>query len=107
MVQVSTIKQRTDIKQRAFDILEVAIEGDSASKVFDVFIMALIILNVTAVVFETVESLSAQYALYFRAFEVFSVAIFTVEYILRVWTSNIAEKFRHPVSGRIRFLAAL
>jgi voltage-gated potassium channel len=39
----------------------------------------------------------------FKAFDVFSVFVFTVEYLLRLWTCTTDKKFRGPVKGRFRF----
>ena len=91
------------IKKRIYQIIEVATEGDSASRIFDIFIMTLIALNVVAVILETVEFLSARYIVVFRAFELCSVVIFTIEYMLRIWTCTNNEDFQKPFSGRIRF----
>jgi voltage-gated potassium channel len=91
------------IKKRIFEILEVAKPGDIPSRTFDIFIMGLISVNVIAVILETVKSLSIQYGIFFRNFEIFSIAVFTIEYILRIWTCTINEKFRQPILGRIQF----
>ena len=45
----------------------------------------LIIANVVAVVMETMPEYHASYALHFRTFEVVSVAIFTIEYLARIY----------------------
>ena len=63
----------------------------------------MISLNVIAVVLETVESISSQYVSIFRAFEIFSVVIFTIEYLLRIWTCTNDERYQRPISGRVRF----
>ena len=89
------------LKARIFGILE---PGEEDSKYFDPFIMGLILLNVAAVVLETVDSIYAAYAPLFDAFDVFSVAVFTVEYILRVWSCTVNPKFKDPVRGRLQFL---
>lgn len=91
------------IKKRIFEILEVAKPGDLASRTFDIFIIGLISFNVIAVILETVKSLSIQYGILFRNFEIFSIAVFTIEYISRIWTCTNNEKFRQPILGRIRF----
>jgi len=57
---------------------------DLSSKTFDIFIVILIFLNVIAVTIETVDELSYQYISIFWTFETLSVAIFTIEYILRL-----------------------
>lgn len=90
-----------DLKARIFGILE---PGDEDSKYFDPFIMGLILLNVAAVVLETVDSIYSAYAPLFDAFDVFSVAVFTVEYILRVWSCTINPRFKDPVRGRLQFM---
>lgn len=91
------------VKNRVFKILEIAEENDRVSKIFDIFIMALILFNVIAVVLETVESLVSRFGGFFLTFEFFSVAIFSVEYILRLWTCTEDRRFENPVVGRVRF----
>ncbi len=90
-------------KRRVFEIIEVASPGDQPSRIFDIFIMTLISLNVAAAILETVESISTQHARFFRNFEIFSVAIFTAEYLLRIWSCTVDARFMNPILGRIRF----
>ncbi|MFA5033722.1 MAG: ion transporter [bacterium] len=90
------------VKNRIFRILEKATPGDSPAKIFNVFIITLIILNVLAVILGTVKSFS-QYAVVFRVFEIFSVIVFTVEYILRLWSCTTDDRFKGLVTGRIKF----
>jgi len=92
------------IKRRTHEILEVASPSDKSSRIFDIFIITLIFLNVVAVVLETVQSLSVLHRDFFRSFEIFSVIIFTVEYILRLWSCSINPKYRNPILGRLRFI---
>jgi voltage-gated potassium channel len=68
------------------------------------FIILLIILNVLAVMLETVPSIHEPYAHFFKAFDTISVIIFTIEYILRVWSSNHDPKYKHSLYGRIRYM---
>ena len=73
------------IQQRALEVLEPGRLGDLYSKITDYLIAALVILNIMAVTLESVSDFSVTYASQFYFFEVFSVAIFSVEYLLRVW----------------------
>ena len=91
-------------KRRIFETLEKGAGDDRLSKRFDVFIMAMILLNVLAVMLETVESIHEQFQIYFEYFEYLSVFIFSIEYFGRVWTCTYIEKYRHPLWGRIRFI---
>jgi voltage-gated potassium channel len=54
--------------------------------VVDIFLITLILANVILIILETVPSISAQYRVAFTYFEIFSVVIFTVEYLLRLWS---------------------
>ena len=91
-------------KKRLYEILEIAATGDRISKLFDIFIMSLITLNVIAVILATVERLNLQYQYYFRIFEIFSVSIFTLEYLLRLWTCTVNKNFRNSITGRIKYI---
>ena len=90
-------------KKRLYETLEIAATGDRISKLFDIFIMSLITLNVIAVILATVERLNLQYQYYFRIFEIFSVTIFTIEYLLRLWTCTINKNYRNSFTGRIKY----
>jgi voltage-gated potassium channel len=92
------------IKTRLYQILEVASEDDSVSRLFDVFIITLIFFNVLAVILETVESLFAKYEDVFATFEVISVMVFTVEYVLRLWVCTANKKGANPLTDRVRFM---
>ena len=74
-------------RQRIFEIIEKSKDGDRASAVFDWFLMILICLNVIAVISGSVDELQARYNKLFTYFDYFSIAIFTIEYLLRVWTA--------------------
>ena len=91
------------MRRRVHQILEVAAPGDFLSKIFDIFILSLIALNVTALVLETVEPIYAKAPALFRWFEVVSVAIFTIEYLLRIWSCVEAPRYTSSVRGRLRF----
>jgi voltage-gated potassium channel len=66
-------------------------------------IITLIALNILAVMFETVDPIAAAYARELYLFELASVAIFTFEYVARLWAAVEAREFQGPISGRLRF----
>lgn len=90
-------------KERANEILDKAQAGDRTSRLIDLFIMVLIILNVVAVILETVESVLATYRWLFEAFDAFSVGVFTIEYMMRLWSCTANDRYARPVRGRLRF----
>lgn len=96
-----------DLKKRAWAILEVEEAGEERGRIydaFDVFILILIFLNVVAVILGTVKSIEDRFQSALYWFEVFSVAIFTVEYLARLWACASQREYARPVFGRLRFI---
>ena len=91
------------IKRKIYEFVEVVSDDDQVGKSFDIFIIVLIILNIIAVILETVESLSLRYHDLFWNFEIFSVLVFSIEYLLRIWSCTSDEHYTHPVWGRIKY----
>jgi len=94
----------SQLKQRIYEILEIGKLGDRISIFFDVFLITLIILNVAAIILESISFLHGKYAKEFFIFELSSVVIFTTEYILRAWTITCNPNYQKPVTGRFRYL---
>jgi voltage-gated potassium channel len=63
----------------------------------------LIFANILMVVLETVASIHEQFARAFYVTEVFSVAVFSIEYVLRLWAAVEEPRYAHPIMGRLRF----
>ena len=91
------------IRQRVWRILDVAKPGDVASRIFDIALIVIIILNVIEVSLSSVKSINSRYGAYLNAFEVLSIAVFTIEYLGRVWSCIESPTYRGAVRGRVRF----
>ena len=76
--------------------------GDIGRRV-DIGIMALILLNVLAVILETVDWIAALGGDFFYYFELISVIVFTIEYVGRIWSAVEAGEYEGIISGRLRF----
>lgn len=94
------------IRRRLHHIVEAGIAHKPIQRAYDAFIMGLIFANVCAVALETVEGLAHAYGAFFDGFEIFSVAVFTVEYVVRVWVAveDPRGRYRHPVWGRLKHM---
>ncbi len=94
-------------KQKVHGLLHPEIVGDSRwDKVINIFIVVLIILNVVAVMLETMPSIekNADAKLFFHYFDIVSVIIFSIEYVMRVWSSNHEEKYKGRFRGRLKYM---
>ncbi|MBN1461897.1 MAG: ion transporter [Armatimonadetes bacterium] len=92
-----------DVRKRTWEIVEVATPGDKSSRLFDICILTLIVLNVAAVIIGSVEAVRLRCEQFLYWFEVFSVVVFTGEYLARLWSCVSDPRFSHPFSGRVRF----
>lgn len=95
------------LRRKIYETIEVGSGDNRVSRLFDVSILTLILLNVAAFVMETVPQYGAAYAAEFEAFNKFSVAVFTIEYLLRLWTA-VEVPFLHrypPWKARLKLAA--
>ncbi len=102
------LPDKQSFRQSASRVLETAHGDDGASKIVDIAVVALICASVVSVILESVESLQAQYTLYFYRFEVFTISAFSIEYVCRVWSSIELPAYRgvsnSPFIARLRFM---
>ena len=75
------------LRRRVYEIVEGTRDDDRVADAFDMFMVVMIMANVAAFAAETVPSLQHKHADWFHGFELFSVAVFTLEYVLRIWTA--------------------
>ena len=94
------------VKYRVYDILVETDDGELIDKIVAVILMILILINALAVVLESVDDLNQKYGSFFYALEMVSVAIFSVEYLLRLWVAPLNPKYAGRF-GRLRYALSL
>ncbi len=92
------------IRQNVFNIIERAEDKNGPSWWFDIFISSLIAINALAIILESYQGIKENYIEIFYWFELVSVIIFSIEYILRVWSAIEYEKYKRPFKGRLKFM---
>jgi voltage-gated potassium channel len=85
------------------ELLEDPSDADALERGINGFLIGLICLNILAVVLETVAAVGVPYARAFDRFERFSVAVFALEYALRIWSCTEDPRYAKPFTGRLRF----
>ena len=99
----------SEFRQRVWELLDFSEDSDSGVADWDwvdLMLLVLILLNVLAVILETVNGLQLRFGRLFWAFEVFSVGIFTIEYAARIWACTADPRYRQPGVGRLRYLSS-
>lgn len=99
------MKKTVTMRRKVFFVLEAEGQDRGVGSWIRLGIVLLILLNVAAVILETHPPLAESYQSYFSAFEVFSIAVFTVEYVLRLWVSpgHVAYQDQPHWKARLRY----
>ncbi len=75
-----------------------------SNKTFLKFLYGLIILNVISIVLESYNQIALNYQSIFYYFELFSVIVFTIEYVLRIWTAEYEYENSLISSKKLKFI---
>lgn len=103
MIEAGKGTLKNSNKRRVYEILEPAEKGDLESRIFDVFIVTMIVVSVLAAMLRTMDGMVDQYGILLRSIEVFCIVIFTDEYIFRLWSCTSDERYKKPFWGRVKF----
>ncbi len=90
-------------KKRIFDIIQIGNKNDIPSRAFDIFISAVIIINILVTFLGTFSQLSFLRPA-FDVIELVTIIIFCIEYLLRIWTSDLLYPRKNRTMSVLRFL---
>jgi voltage-gated potassium channel len=90
------------LRVRVFQHLHQGGAANGRVSAANIMIMGLIIISVAALAAETTP-LGLAYPAHFHALELFSVMVFTVEYVLRLWSAAEAPRYGGGWRGRVRY----
>jgi voltage-gated potassium channel len=95
-----------DLQKRTHILLQPAQFGDAKSRSVDNALHLLVFLNLIAVTLDSVNSIRESYGYFFDIFELISVAIFTLDLFVRIWTAPLeySNKDETNFRSRIRYL---
>lgn len=93
------LRRSSPLQKRVHDFLDPEVEESRWSRLYGIGIQLLILLNVAALVVETVPGVRERWGAALDAVELVSVAVFTTEYVLRLWAAP-ADRGYH---GRLRY----
>ncbi len=95
-------------RRRTWEILEVASLADRTSRYLDYALFFLVGANVLAIILESVPSINKVYGPFFYWFDVISVMLFSIEYMLRIWScvENPDRQGLSHTSTRLKFMGS-
>ena len=74
-------------KRRIFHIIQIGTRDDLPSRLFDIFIVCVIFLNLFATFFATFDA-ADDFKTLINVIEWTTVIIFSIDYLLRIWTAE-------------------
>ncbi len=77
--------------------------GGQIQKFFEFFIIAWVVISVLSVVLETVDAVHYILAMEFAVLDSIAVAVFTIEFLMRMYSCVEDPRFREPYAGRARY----
>ena len=94
-------RERT-FRQKIHALMFESAYGGKLKEFFDVFIGVWVLISVLAVVMETVASVTYLINIEFVILDTIAVAIFTLEFMMRIYSSVEEPGHRNPLTGRIK-----
>jgi voltage-gated potassium channel len=91
-------------KKMTWEALSFSYNKSTVSRIISYAIVALIVINVFAVILGTIGSIQTKHSDILNIIEYVSVIIFSIEYLLRLWSCVTDEKYSKSISGRLRYL---
>ncbi|NDB68464.1 MAG: hypothetical protein EB015_10775, partial [Methylocystaceae bacterium] len=99
------LNKERSFRQKIYSALNRDIYSGQMHDLVDITLGLVIFLSVGAVMLESVASIHESMAQEFIIFDTFSVAVFSLEYILRVYSCVENPEYEDPVSGRLKYMA--
>lgn len=91
-------------RRKTYDLMAHSYSENRFHHAFHLFLLVLIMTNVAAALLEMTNSLNSEQIRNLHFFDLLSVMLFSVEWLLRVWSCVENPLFNHPVKGRLRFV---
>ena len=101
-----SLNQGRTFRQHVYSTMNPDVHSGRLHAVFDIFMGAVIFLSVVAVMLESVADVHDVLAHEFHIFDMITVAIFSVEYLFRVYCCVENPDYEEPVIGRLRYMVS-
>ena len=93
-----------NVKKYIYNIIRDDDQNDLKSNIFDFTIIILVIINVIVIFLDTFENIRIYIEPYYKIIDTVSIIVFSIEYILRIWTASIMHSNISPFKSRIKYI---
>ncbi|MEL6590254.1 MAG: ion transporter, partial [Bacteroidota bacterium] len=92
------------LRRNVFQLVENDQQKNHYSRIFDQLIILLICVSVAEIILESFAGLRARYAQIFAFTEILTSVVFSVEYVLRLWTADYKYPELPAWRARLKFM---
>ncbi len=92
------------VQLRCYQLLFGKEPGDKGRLALEWVILTMIMASIVAIILESIPALHTSYAQAFHGFEVFSVAFFSLEYLVRLWCAPAGRTHLTPARARLKYV---
>jgi voltage-gated potassium channel len=92
------------IKDRIYRLVEKGDHGHRINRIFDYFIMTLILLSVFSIILESISEINIKYRQPLIIFNYISIIIFSVEYLMRLYISDLTFPSNSRIKSLLKFM---
>lgn len=92
------------IKTKIYKLVEKGSHGKRMNRLFDYFIMSLILLSIVAIILESITEIYIRLEKELHIFNLSTIIVFTIEYLLRLYVSDLTHPSKNRVRSAIKFM---
>ena len=91
------------LRARVWEVMSPAAFGDLGSRVVDIVIVGLVLLDMLCFILDSIPDPSGTRPTGFSHIEGAVLVLFTIDYFLRIWSCRSDDRYAAPLRGRIRY----
>ena len=103
LLEFLAINRHKTLRQKIYAICNETPDSGKLHEIFDFFIVSWVLISVTAVILESVDSINYYLHVEFIILDTIAVAIFSTELIMRLYSCVENPAYQHWLSGRLKF----
>ena len=94
------------IKQNIALLFDDEKTNSKGDKIVEIFIAGLIVVNTIAIVLESYNDINTKYAFFLNLLELFSIVVFSIEYLIRIWIADIIYPKLSSFKARLKYITS-
>ena len=93
----------SSLRARIYAALFTLNPRDRTARAVEWTVAILILVNIVSLILESIPSVRVRMGSSLRAVEIATLSLFSVEYLLRLWSVTAACDYRRPIRGRLKY----